>query len=103
VKRRVRWSREALDDITAQATAIAGDNPAAARRVAARLRAAGTDLGRFASGRKGRVEGTYEKVVARLPYIVAYAITSHPAGGELVIIVRVIHGARDWRPGEWPR
>lgn len=103
MKRQVRWSREALDDIKAQATAIAADNPAAARRVAARLRAAGADLGRFATGRKGRVVGTYEKVVAGLPYIIAYAITPRPAGGEQVMIVRVIHGARQWRVGEWPR
>lgn len=102
--RPVRWSRDAIDDIKSQIAVIAADNPAAARRVAARLRAAGAGLGRMATGRKGRVLGTYEKVVAGLPYVLAYAIVTPLAGGgEQVVILRVIHGARDWPGGDWPR
>jgi plasmid stabilization system protein ParE len=100
--RAVRWSENALADLEAQFDYIAHDNPAAARRVAARLRSAGEALGETATGRKGRVPGTYEKVVAGLPYIIAYAIGTLPDGGEVITIVRVIHGARNWPPGEWP-
>lgn len=38
-----------------------------------------------------------------LPYIIAYAIGPYPAGGEVVTILHVIHGARDWPPGRWPK
>ena len=68
MKRSVTWSREALDDIKVQFKHIAKDNPAAAKRVADRIRDAGKALGDMATGRPGRVSGTYEKSVARLPY-----------------------------------
>lgn len=103
MKRPVRWSRDALDDLKAQIEYITNDNPAAARRVAKRLRSVGMELGAMATGRKGHVAGTYEKVVAGLPYILAYAITSRPGGGEQITILRVIHGARDWPAGVWPK
>lgn len=55
----------------------------------------------MATGRPGRVNGTYEKLVPRLPYILAYAIVSQD-GREIVTILRVIHTARDWREDDWP-
>ena len=99
--RAVQWSRDALDDLKAQIVHIAADNPHAARRVAERIRAAGEALGAMATGRPGRVTGTYEKSVAGLPYILAYSIGAQ-GEGEVVSILRVIHTARDWPPGDWP-
>ena len=54
-------------------------------------------LARYAvlDGRSGRVTGTYEKLVPGLPYILAYEIVSRPEG-ELIAILHVLHGARDW-------
>jgi plasmid stabilization system protein ParE len=101
MKRPVSWSRAALDDLKAQAAHIARDNPAAARRVATRIRATGDGLADFATGHPGRVAGTYEKSVGGLPYILAYAIAGH-GEGEVVVILHVIHAARDWREGGWP-
>ena len=72
MSRSVTWSREALDDIKEQVAFIAQDNPAAARRVADRIRDVGKALGEMATGRPGRVTGSYEKSVSRLPYIIAY-------------------------------
>jgi plasmid stabilization system protein ParE len=95
VKRPVAWSRDALDDIKEQVTFIARDNPAAARRGADRIRDAGKALGDFATGRSGRVAGTYEKSLVRLPYIISYELRPL-AGRESVVILRVIHTARDW-------
>jgi len=95
MKRRVVWSLDALRDIGALSAYIATDNPHAARRIAASLRKAGNNLGNMATGRRGRVGGTYEKVVPKLPYIVVYALVASD-GHEVVSIVRVIHGARDW-------
>jgi plasmid stabilization system protein ParE len=102
VRRPVSWSREALDDIKEQVAFIAQDNPAAATQVADRIRDAGKALGEMATGRPGRVTGTYEKSLARLPYIIAYEVRPI-VGGESVVIVRVIHTARDWQAESWPR
>jgi len=101
VKRPVTWARAALDDIKEQIAFIAQDNPAAARRVADRLRDTGAALGDMATGRPGRVTGSYEKSVRRLPYIIAYELRLI-AGRESVVILRVIHTSRDWADEDWP-
>ncbi|WP_294133800.1 type II toxin-antitoxin system RelE/ParE family toxin [Sphingobium sp.] len=97
--KRVFWSNDALADLEQQAVHIARDNPAAARRVAKRIREVGDGLSAFATGHMGRVAGTYEKSVARLPYVVAYALSENDA---VVTILRVIHTSRDWRDDVWP-
>jgi toxin ParE1/3/4 len=100
--RPVVWSAEARQDYLDILRYIADDNPFAAEKVADAIEKAGNDLGSFATGRPGRVTGTYEKPVTQLPYIVAYALASH-AGRECVVILRVIHAARDWPDEGWPR
>ncbi|MEI6270384.1 MAG: type II toxin-antitoxin system RelE/ParE family toxin [Methylococcaceae bacterium] len=42
-------------------------------------------------GRPGRVKGTRELVVNRTPFIVVYRIK-----GEIIQILRVLHGAQQW-------
>ena len=101
MKRAVIWARAALDDIKEQIAFIAQDNPTAARRVADRLRDTGAALGDMATGRPGRVTGSYEKSVSRLPYIIAYELRPI-AGRESVVILRVIHTSRDWPDEDWP-
>lgn len=100
--RPVDWSRDALDDLKAQMAYIAADTPLAARKVAARIRKIGNDLGTMATGRPGRVYGTYEQPISDLLYIVVYAIRLVPGRGEVVTTLRVIHGARNWPANEWP-
>lgn len=102
MKRRVFWAADALEELDRSIAYIAGRNPSAARRVLAEIREAAERLGLAATGRRGRVSGTYEKVVAGRPYVVAYAIRSVPGGGEGVVILRVVHAARNWPEGEWP-
>lgn len=99
--RPVLWTRAALDDLKAQIAYVAADNPDAARRIAARLRTTAEALGEMATGRPGRVVGTYEKSVTRLPYIIAYAIGPRD-GRDSLFILRVIHTARGWPPESWP-
>ena len=101
MRRPVIWTRAALGDLNAQIAYIAHENPAAARRVAERIRATGNGLQDFATGHPGRVAGTYEKSVAGLPYIIAYAI-DRKDDAETIAVLHVIHAARDWREGEWP-
>jgi toxin ParE1/3/4 len=100
--RSVEWSYAALHDFERLIAYIADDNPAAAHRVADRIEQAGRLLGEMATGRPGRVTGTYEKLVPGLPYILAYRLVRRPDGTEAVAILRVIHGARNWPPEQWP-
>jgi toxin ParE1/3/4 len=101
VKRPILWSRDALDDLKRQLLFIAADNPAAAERVVTRLRATAAGLEDFATGRPGRVTGTYEKSVTGLPYVIAYELIPHSTG-EAIAILRIIHTARDWPEEAWP-
>jgi len=95
------WSDDAQHDYFDILRYIAKDNPDAAERVVDAIEQAGNNLGEFATGRLGRVSGTYEKLVPGLPYILAYAIVSRD-GREAVAILRVIHTARDWHEEDWP-
>ena len=101
MKRPVRWSSDALSDLADQVTYIASENPSAARRVADAIDRTASALGDMPTGRAGRVTGIYEKPVTGLPYILAYAI-SQANGEKAVVIVRVIHTARDWSAEKWP-
>ncbi len=100
--RRVDWSGDALDEFDGIVAFIARDNPLAANKVADFIEQTIHDLAAMPTGRKGRVTGTYEKVVSGLPYIVAYALGNEPRGHETITILRVIHGARDWREESRP-
>jgi plasmid stabilization system protein ParE len=68
------------------------DNPTAASRIIARIRAAVTRLAASpALGRPGRVAGTRELVVPGTPYIVPYRVK-----GGVVQIITILHGAQEW-------
>ena len=101
--RDVVWSDSALDDMDALAAYIAADSQSAALKVLARIDKTVENLSHAPTGRSGRVTGTYEKPVRGLPYIVAYALQRKPRGGERLVILRVIHGARDLPEGKWPK
>jgi plasmid stabilization system protein ParE len=95
--RPVVWSEAAIADLETQVAYIAADNHRAALRVRNRIAEVGRRLSQFATGRRGRVPGTYEQVVPRLPYLVIYRIR-RTQGSEWVSILRVIHTSRNW-PG----
>ena len=99
--RQVRWSRKALDDLKIVLTYISADDADAGQRVVDRIRAAGDKLGDFATGHPARVAGLYEKLVPRLPYIIAYGIDRETTD-QTIVIIRVIHASRNWPEGEWP-
>jgi toxin ParE1/3/4 len=100
--RDVVWSQDALDDMDSMVAYIAADNPAAALKVLGRIEQAAEKLGQMAIGRRGRVTGTYERPLSGLPYIIAYALQTLPSGRERVVILRVIHTARNWPKESWP-
>lgn len=86
------WRQRALEDRRAIFDYIETEDPRAAVKVDSRIAAATRRLIDFPnSGRPGRVEDTRELVIARTPYIAPYRIK-----GDVVRILRVIHGARIW-------
>lgn len=88
----VRYTRQALGHLVDIRTYIAQDRPGAAAAVGAGIQAAVSHLVQFPeAGRPGRVDGTRELVVPRLPFIVAYRIKeSH------VDVLAILHAARKW-------
>jgi plasmid stabilization system protein ParE len=79
-----------LEDIHAW---IAVERPLTADKVVDRIFASVQILKLFPeSGRPGRVEGTRELVVPRLPYIVIYEVAYEL---DAVLVTAVVHGARD--------
>ena len=101
--RRVVWSEDALDEFDDLVGYIAADNPPAALAVADRIEDAVIALAAMPVGRRGRVAGTYEKVVSSLPYVIAYALGDEPRGHETLTVLRIVHGARDGPEGQRPR
>lgn len=65
--RTIAYTPEALADLEDIFAYIARDNPHAARRVRERVKAAVEALAFMPAARAGRVSGTYEMPVSRLP------------------------------------
>lgn len=97
--RRVRWTEEALAQLDEAFAYIARDSRGNADSVLDRIEESARLLGEFATGRASYAPGLYEKPVRGLPYIIVYQIDQTPLGEE-VRILRVVHGARNWRPSE---
>jgi addiction module RelE/StbE family toxin len=91
----VEWSPLAVADRNRIFDHIEQDSPRAAVAVDDRIREQVAALIRFPEqGRPGRVEGTRELVISHTPYLVAYRIS-----GEVVLVLRVLHGAQLWSGG----
>jgi addiction module RelE/StbE family toxin len=86
----IRWTPTALADIESLHAFIGLDNPVAAAGMVDRVVSAIEMLCRHPDlGRKGRVRGTRELVLA--PYVVAYRVNR-----GAIEVLAVIHGARRW-------
>ena len=89
---RVKWLKRALLDLDAVEAYIAQDNPTAADDVVLKiLKAVSLLKEQPGLGRVGRVPGTKELVVPKIPYIVPYR-----AKGDFLQILRVYHTSRTW-------
>ena len=88
---RLRWTKRAERDLDEIAKYIGQDTPAAAARVALELiDQVETKLPAHpAIGRPGRVLGTRELVIGRLPYVVPYRVREMD-----IEILRVLHTSR---------
>jgi toxin ParE1/3/4 len=93
---RLQYTRRAKRHLDAIADYIADRNPAAARRVGARIRETISLLGDLPYiGRAGALSGTRELIVPSLPYIVVYGVDEQSG---VVVILGIYHGAQ-LRPG----
>jgi toxin ParE1/3/4 len=89
---RVRWLRGALRNLHRALDYIAKDNPGAATEVGERIHEAAMQLEHHPfMGRPGRLKGTRELIVPRLPYVIRYRIQK-----ETVEILRIHHMAQRW-------
>ena len=102
MKRRVIWSDDALDELGDVLEFLAQDDLAAALGIIDKIEAAGNQLGAHATGGPGRMVRTFEKSLPKLRYIIAYSIDDNEADG-IITILHVIHGARHWAKGTWPK
>ena len=92
---RLRYTTEALANLEAINDFLSERNPAAARRIAAEIRAAAQRLCEFPHiGRTGDAKETRQWVVRRSPYLIVYEVDE--ARGEIVVI-GAFHGAQDWQ------
>ena len=88
----VIWTGPANNDLNSIYEYIAADNPIAAVSVLEAIYSLAENLFDMPRrGREGRVPGTYELVLTKLPYTIVYRV----ANGR-VEILRVIHHARLW-------
>jgi toxin ParE1/3/4 len=88
------WVAEAQRDLADAITFISERSPKAARALAVRVEERAHQLLEYPElGRPGRMPMTRELVVTGTPYLLIYTIR-----GQIVEIVRVLHGAQDWPP-----
>jgi addiction module RelE/StbE family toxin len=89
---KIVWSPTAVSDLDSIREYIAQDSPAAARKVAVRIKEAVNRLINFPlSGRAGRVSGTRELVVPGTSYIIPYTIEP-----DEIRLAAVLHGRQNW-------
>jgi toxin ParE1/3/4 len=91
---RIVWNVRATNDLIRLREFIAETDPDRADLVARRIRNSSETLATFPHrGRIGRLADTRELVVPRTPYIVVYWVV-----GDVVEILRVVHGAQNRPP-----
>jgi len=91
----VRWTQAALHDFKTISHRVEQErNLATANRACRLIYDAVQMLRRHPqSGRPGKEDGTRELVIPKSPYIVVYRV----AESEAVQILRIWHGAQNWR------
>jgi addiction module RelE/StbE family toxin len=89
---KIRWSPTAIADLESIHDFITKDSPAAASRIANRIKDSVNRLANFPlSGRPGRVPGTRDLVIPETSYLAAYTIQ-----GNEVRIAALLHGKQLW-------
>ncbi|MES1200954.1 MAG: type II toxin-antitoxin system RelE/ParE family toxin [Pseudomonadota bacterium] len=100
--RHVRWSDDALEEFDRAVAFMRQHDARAANKMLDELNATALALGRRNTGRRGRVPGTYERSIPKWRYVIAFEVRAI-GDREEIYILRVIHTARDWPKGAWPK
>ena len=88
----LRWTDAAASDLEGISDYLFEQTPAHAERIVLEIYDSLPGLLQFPHrGRVGRKHGTRELVLSALPYLVVYSVS-----GELIHIVRILHGAQRW-------
>jgi addiction module RelE/StbE family toxin len=88
----VRWTLRALRRLDEIGAYIEQNDPDAATRVVARIVSAVDMLSELpAVGRVGRMRGTRELVLADIPYLVPYRVTT-----TTIDIITIMHASQRW-------
>jgi addiction module RelE/StbE family toxin len=88
----LRWTEEAVTDLERIANYLFEQTPDHAPELVLALYEAPSRLLTFSQrGRSGKKKGTRELVLSPLPYLVVYRVT-----GEIIEVVRILHGAQKW-------
>jgi toxin ParE1/3/4 len=88
------WLPPAVTDKDEILDYIAEHSPIAALGVDAQIEQQVSQLADYPFiGRKGRIENTYELLISRTPYLVAYQIRDNQ-----IQILHVFHERRNWHP-----
>lgn len=88
---RVRWTKEAADDLENLLLYVEERSPAARAHVADRIQHRVRDMALFPkAARLDRKTGTHEAVVRGLPLLIIYSVTN-----AFVEVIAVFHSARD--------
>jgi addiction module RelE/StbE family toxin len=89
---KLRWTEEAAADLEHITDYLFQNAPERAAELVRGIYNAPAALLTFPlRGRAGKKEGTRDLVLSSLPYIVVYQVT-----GEVIHIVRILHGAQKW-------
>ncbi len=90
---RVDWSAHAVRDLQRISEYVEGDRSLeTANRISRTIYDAVQSLRTLPyRGRPGRVEGTRELLVVRLPYVIVYRVSE-----ARVLILNIVHGAQKW-------
>ena len=88
---KIRWLPNAQKNLEAELLKIAEEDKGAAMRIALYVKERTEQLGKYPeSGRPGRVQGTRELVLSRLPYVLPYRVRANT-----VEILRFFHTAQN--------
>lgn len=90
---RIQWTEKARQDLNHIEQYISEDNPIAAlKTVITIINSVESNLSVHPGiGRPGQYPQTRELVITGTPYVVPYQVV-----GEIVSIIRVLHGAMQW-------
>jgi toxin ParE1/3/4 len=91
---KLHWTERAIRDLVAARAYVEPDNPKAAAELASRIVKAAERLSANRElGRKGRLPGTRELIVARTRHLIPYRIHRNR-----IELLRVVHTSRRYPP-----